>query len=160
MRRLSFAFLAAVLLATASRTPAADAEFLRVWPGWREAASFERIGQYFGQDENHGREIVRRTHDDARAGYYFLVRVKHAASLAGAKFALDVIRPDAPAPLHFVFPASEAAAGESVFDLGLTGADWPGGKSTEPVAWKLALLAADGRVLAEQKSFLWEKPAR
>ena len=43
---------------------------------------------------------------------------------------------------------------------GVTGADWPGEKKAHPVAWKLALLAADGRVLAEQKSFLWEKPAK
>lgn len=160
MRRPLFTAFAVVVLALATQTRAADAEFLRVWPGWRDAASFERIGQFFGHEENRGREIVRRTQDDARAGYYFLVRVKHAASLAGAKFALDIVRPDAPAPLHFTFPAADAAAGENVFDLGLTGADWPAGKGTEPVAWKLALVAADGRVLAEQKSFLWEKPGK
>ena len=33
-------------------------------------------------------------------------------------------------------------------------------KSPDWSEWKLALLAADGRVLAEHKSFLWEKPAK
>jgi hypothetical protein len=45
-------------------------------------------------------------------------------------------------------------------NLGLTGADWPGGEQAHPVAWKLELVAADGRVLAAEKSFLWEKPAQ
>jgi hypothetical protein len=158
MRLLFAGCFFAALVAVSLR--AADAEFLRVWPGWRDAASFERIGQYFGDDEKPGREIILCTHDATREGYYFLVRVKHAAPLAGATFAVDVIRPDAPTPRHFTFPAAAAAAGETVFELGLTGADWPGGKSTQPVAWKLTLTDAAGRTLAEQKSFLWEKPAK
>jgi len=44
-----------------------------------------------------------------------------------------------------------------VLNLGLTGTDWPDAK-TNPVAWKLDVLAADGRVLASEKSYLWEKP--
>jgi hypothetical protein len=43
-------------------------------------------------------------------------------------------------------------------NLGLTGDDWPGAK-TNPVAWKLEIVAADGRVLASDESYLWEKPA-
>ena len=41
-----------------------------------------------------------------------------------------------------------------------TGSAWPDGKRAHPVAWKLVLKAADGRTLAEQKSFLWEKPGK
>jgi hypothetical protein len=59
----------------------------------------------------------------------------------------------------FTFPAALSAK-ETALHLGLTGADWPGGKAASPVAWKITLLAADGRVLAEHKSFLWEKPAK
>ena len=117
------------------------------------------VSEYFGGGENPGRQTVRRTHADARAGYYFLVRLSDATSLAGAKFVLDVIRPDAPEPKAFAFPA-EAHAGSAVFLLGLTGADWPDGEKAHAVAWKLTLVAADGRTLAEQKSFLWEKPAK
>lgn len=147
------------LLILASLAGAAEAEFVRVWPQWREAKSFDHIGEYFGRRENSERHLVLRTQADVRDGYYFLVRVKNAAALAGAKFELHVIRPDAPEPKIFSFPAAIGAGG-AVFELGLTGADWPKGKDAHPVAWKLALLAADGRVLAEQKSFLWEKPAQ
>ena len=144
------------LAAVAAR--AADTEFLRVWPGWRDAESFERIGEYFGLPENTGRQTVLRTQAGERAGFYFLVRVKTGAAFNG-RYELRIIRPDAPDAKVFTFPAAIPAK-ESVFQLGLTGTDWPGGKDVHPVAWKLALLGSDGRVLAEQKSYLWEKPAK
>jgi hypothetical protein len=142
------------------RLSAAEVEFVRVWPAWRDTESFERIGEYFGQPENTGREVVVRTQPASRDGYYFLVRVKApAGSAENARFELNVIRPDHPEAKTFTFPATLKAK-ETVFQLGLTGADWPGGKEANPVAWKLALLDANGRVLAEHKSFLWEKPAK
>lgn len=157
-------FAAVVLSALISTSPlaAAETEFLRVWPQWRATESFQRIGEFFGAAENTGREIVLRTQPDQRDGYYFLVRVKHAAPLAGGKFLVHVIRPDAPDARVFTFPLAGAldAKGETVFQLGLTGADWPGGKTAQPVAWKLELQSADGRPLATEKSFLWEKPAK
>jgi hypothetical protein len=147
------------LLFAAVLAQAAEVEFVRVWPEWREADSFDRIGEYFGGKESTEKHAVLRTHADIRAGYYFLARVKTSAALTGAKFELQVIRPDAPEPKVFSFPAA-MPAGSIVFELGLTGADWPQGKEANHVAWRLTLLAADGRVLAEQKSFLWEKPAK
>jgi len=138
---------------------AAEVEFGRVAGQWREAESFDRISEYFGGGENRGGQVVVRTHADLRPGYYFLVRVSDASALTGAKFELSVIRPDAPEAKTFTLPA-EAHKGGTVFVLGLTGTDWPGGGKANPVAWKLTLLAADGHPLAEQKSFLWEKPAK
>ncbi|MCX6953200.1 MAG: hypothetical protein NTV51_13690 [Verrucomicrobia bacterium] len=139
---------------------AADAAIVRLWPGWRETDSFDRIGEFLGGPEPAGRRTLLRSQPDARAGYYFLLRVASPAALtAGAKFELQVIRPDAPEPKTFTFPVT-APAGDTVFDLGVTGTDWPGGKKASPVAYRLTLLAADGRVLVEHKSFLWEKPAK
>ena len=159
LRRLSL-FVCFVGTFLASVATATDATFVRLWPGWREADSFDRIGEFLGGPEKHFSRTVARTQPTARAGYYFLLRVNTAAPLTpGAKFELAVIRPDAPEPKVFTFPVT-APAGDSVFDLGVTGPDWPGGKKTNPVAWKLTLLAADGRLLAEHKSFLWEKPAK
>lgn len=139
----------------------AATEFVRVWPAWRDAASFERIAEYFGQPEPTGREAILRTQPAARDGYYFLVRVKNTDTPlpANTRFELHVIRPDHPEPKVFTFPAALRPK-ETIFHLGLTGADWPGGKETNPVAWKIALLSADNRVLAEHKSFLWEKPSK
>ena len=156
---VSFACFVLALAAPSPAGRAAAATFVHLWPGWREADSFDRITEFLGGAEPAGRRTLLRTQPDARAGYYFLFRLRLAAAVPAAKFELHVIRPDAPEPTVFSFPAA-ARSGDHVFDLGLTGADWPGGKKANPVAWKLTLLAADGRVLAEHKSFLWEQPAK
>jgi hypothetical protein len=157
MFRRVFFLLGVCALSSLAR--AADIEFMHVWPNWRDAASFERIGEYFGRAENTGREVVLRSQAGERAGYYFLVRVKNTAAVSGAKFEVHVIRPDAPEPKVYTFP-TDLPAKETVYQLGVTGSDWPQGKAANPVAWKLALVAADGRILAEHKSFLWEKPGK
>lgn len=156
MRRLLACFFLAGFALAAS---AANVEFVRVWPQWKGADAFDRLGDYFGRGENDGREIVRRSQPGTREGLYFVVRVKTEAPIANAKFALEVIRPDDPEPKTFTF-AAQVPGSSRVFDLGLTGADWPGGKLAHPVAWKLSLLDASGQVLATKQSFLWELPAK
>src|SRR5262249_43128118 len=133
--------LLAILILLLGGWPLHAVEFVRVWPNWREAESFDRISEYFRQGEYTGREIVLRTHNETRAGFYFLVRVKSEAAVNGARFELSVIRPDAPEPKMHTFPANVPAK-ETVFELGITGNDWPGGSKANPVAWKLALLSA------------------
>jgi hypothetical protein len=155
-RRFLFACFA-VLVALAASARAAEARLLRVWPGWRDAESFERIGDYFGGSKTAGRETVLRTQAAAAAGYYFLVRVAATAPVERAEFELDVILSGSPEAKLFRFSAALPAK-ETVFHLGVTGGDWPGGKDESPLAWKLTLRDESGGVLAEQKSFLWEKP--
>lgn len=146
--------LAFALLLTSLAVRGAEVEFSRVWPQWRDAQAFDRISEYFGGRENTGPTTVLRTHADVRGGYYFVVRLAKAPTLTAAVFELSLIRPDAPEPKTWTFPVATLTS-HQVVELGLTGADWPGGKQARPVAWKIALRAADGRVLAEQKSFLW-----
>lgn len=157
MIRSLFLLVGICWVATASGR-AAEVELLRVWPGWQEAAAFDRIGEYFGGGENSRRQTILRTQSAVREGFYFLVRIRSAHAVPAAKFEVQVIRPDGTEPRTFTFTAPVPAK-ETVFQLGLTGADWPGGAKVNPVAWKLAVLGADGRLLGEHKSFLWEKPA-
>ncbi len=157
MRVLFTLFLIGTLFTTAR---AADVEFKRVWPGWRSAESFERISEFFTAKENTGREMVVRTQPANRTGYYFFVRLHNrGATLPDAKFSLQVIAPNDPQPKTFVFPAT-VGTGTTLFNLGLTGGDWASGEKSNPVAWKLELLASDGHAVAAEKSFLWEKPAK
>ncbi len=136
---------------------AGDVGFVRVWTGWRDIDPFMRISEYFNGRVNMGGRIILRTHAETRAGYYFLVRVKtDRALVSGAKFVVQLILPSGPMPKTFVFPTDIPAHGK-VYELGLTGIDWPG-KKTYPVAWKLDLLGPDGQLLATQQSFLWSKP--
>jgi len=128
-----------------------------VFTGWRDAASFKRISEYFDGRENTGGQQVIRTHPDRRAGYYFLMRTAHAGSALPVRINLELISATGPKSRTFSF-AAELNAGDTVLNLGLTGDDWPGPKAN-PVAWKIDILSADGRVLATEKSYLWEKPA-
>ncbi|WP_233256599.1 hypothetical protein [Opitutus sp. ER46] len=156
MRWLSALFVSVLLTAS---TFAADSALVRVWPRWVNAEDFDRIGQYFGQSESDRRELVLRTHAEERAGLYFLVRLKGEASAPAAQIVVEVIRPDAPEPKRFTFPVTLSAK-RRVVEVGLTGADWPGGRDAHPVAWKLSLLDAAGNVLASEQSFLWASPTK
>jgi hypothetical protein len=155
MRSLLALFLIATLgVVTAT---AAEVELVRVWPGWRDAESFERISEYFTGEENTGREVVLRTHADRRAGFYFLARVANKGeALTGATFVLRVIAPSQPEPKITTF-AVDVPRKSKVFQLGLTGPDWPN-QEIHPVAWKLELRSATDELLASAQSFLWEKP--
>jgi hypothetical protein len=149
----------ALLLIVAPLAGTADVELVRIWPGWRDAATWDSIPEYFGGTETHGAQIVLRTQVTTRDGFYFLVRTAANTAQATVRFELEIVRPDSPEPKRHVFN-TRLPAGTAVFQLGVTGADWPGGKRAQPVAWRLTLRGTDNTVLAEHKSFLWEQPAK
>lgn len=147
----------ALLLGLAGISRAAEVEFVRVWPKWRDAESFERISEYFTGKENPGSQIMLRSQPTSRPGFYFLARVKNSGpALSAAKVVLSVIKPDSAQPKAYTFPVA-LPTGDTAFNVGLTGTDWVGPK-INPVAWKIEVLATDGQLLAVKKSFLWEKP--
>lgn len=155
---LALVFLACAGCVSSPPSSGSAVALTRVWPGWRDADSFTRISEYFTGQEATGREIVLRTHPADRAGYYFLLRLDHRGpALAGARVVIAVIAPDSPESRTYTFPL-ELRAGSSVYDLGITGADWPTAKAPA-VAWKVDLQDATGAVLASRQSFLWAKPA-
>lgn len=152
-----------LLLAVATALPAVasakagDLTIVRAYAGWRDAASFKRISEYFDGKENTGGEAVLRTQPGQRGGYYFLVRVTNPGAAQTVRAHLQVITDANAKPLDYHFSPG-LNAGDTVFHLGLTGSDWPDA-TTNPVAWKLDLTDADGKVLATEQSYLWEKPA-
>ena len=157
MRSL-FAISLLILLVSALPAGAAPLNVVRVWPAYRSADSFERLGAYFNGGEDPAGETIRRSQPSAREGYYFLVRLNNpGAGLPGATFELQVITPASPEPRTYVFKA-DVPAGSRAFNLGLTGTDWPGAKMGA-VAWLLTVRAPDGSELARQQSFLWAAPA-
>jgi hypothetical protein len=135
----------------------AELTLVRTFTGWRDAASFKRISEYFDGKENTGRETILRTHPEQRTGYYFLIRLTNPGATRNVRFQLQLFEQGAAASRTVEFPA-ELKTGSGVFQLGLTGPEWQDAKS-QPVAWHLQVLADDGSVLASEKSYLWEKPA-
>lgn len=153
--------LVALLLFSAAfvSSRADEITFVRVWPEWRSAESFERISEYFNGRENTGKDTIVRTHPDQRAGFYFLVRVANSgAPRTGTRFVVQVVGPKNPEPVTTTLSA-DVPARSRVFLLGLTGKDWPN-ENDHPVAWKVELRSADDQVLATAQSFLWELPAK
>ena len=148
----------ALLLALSVSASAADLRIVRVFSGWREAGSFKRISEYFTGRENTGGEVVLRTRPEQRGGYYFLVRTRNAGAAFEGSLDFQVVLPNSPQPRVFKFRAT-VPAGDAVFNLGITGTDWPG-RDTDAVAWKLDLRNSAGESLATEKSYLWEKPAQ
>ena len=147
------------LLALVPAARASEVEFVRVWPGWRDASLFKRISEYFTNRENTSGIVISRSRADSRSGFYFLIRIKHpGVALPGAKFILHVITARSPETSTYTFPIN-VGPGTEVFELGLTGPDWPF-KKEHPVAWDLEVRAADGRLLAATQSFLWSQPPR
>ncbi len=131
---------------------------VRTITGWRDAASFKRISEYFDGKENTGGGTILRSHPEQRTGYYFLLRVANPGAPLKVQFQVQLIEPGASTRRTTVFPA-ELGSGSGVYQLGLTGPEWQDPKS-QPVAWQLLVIATDnGRVLATEKSYLWEKPA-
>lgn len=152
-----FRLLLLLVISTASAIAAGDLTIVRVFSGWRDAASFKRISEYFDGKENTGGLTILRTQPGQRAGYYFLVRTANPGGARAVSARLEIITEAAARPTVHTFPL-ELKTGETAVQLGLTGSDWPDAK-TSPVAWKLDLTDADGHVLVTEKSYLWEKPA-
>jgi len=150
-------FFTALCLLAATAASAAELTIVHVYTGWRDAASFKRISEYFDGKENPGNEKILRTQPDQRGGYYFLIRIANTGSPRSAQAHLEIIDNTTAKPVTHVF-ALDLGAGKSVIQLGLTGKDWPDAKAN-PVAWKLNLTDEAGQVLASAKSYLWEKPA-
>ena len=146
---------ALVLLALFPLFASADVETVRVWPEYRDAASFTRIAEYFGGREKSS-ELIVRSQTEARDGYYFLVRFKTTEAQPGSMLVLEYIVPGEETALVKFFPMDLPKGSRAVL-AGLTGTDWPGAK-TAPTAWRLRLLGPGGAELTRRQSFLWALP--
>jgi hypothetical protein len=145
---LVFAFASALV-------SAAEVKIVRVWPDYRAADSFVRIGEYFGGKEK-SPELIVRSREDSRAGYYFLTRFNADAALPGSILALEYVLPGDEAPRVQFFPLDLPRGSRAVL-AGLTGPDWPG-PAVAPTAWRLRLLGPAGGELVREQSFLWSLP--
>lgn len=149
MRRASL-FTALALLAV---NLSAEVQLKRVWPGYRDAAAFDRIGEYFGAAENPVTDILVRSDPTERAGYYWLIRTVSDDAMPAAQIDLAVVLPGQTKSTVHSLSVAVPAGNHSIL-AGLTGSDWPA-PDIRPVAWQLRLRDSPDRVLATYSSFLW-----
>lgn len=128
-----------------------------VHPLRRSEADVARASEAFYAKETHGQDVVFRTVEHERAGYYFYTKFDLEPP-EGARIVLEVVRTEAAPPERFVFATTlrpKFPVGE--FVIGLTGKD-AGDARWVPIAWRVSLVDAQGKVLASTHSFLWGSP--
>ena len=134
---------------------AQNVTFERVWPSYRDAASFTRVLEYFGGSPDTTNRDAVRSQPDQRAGYYWLVRTHATTALADCTVQIKVHRVGTTAPATHTFPFP-VSSGSHAINVGLTGTDWSD-PTERPIAWQLTLLSPSNSVLATQQSFLWQR---
>jgi len=113
-----------------------------------------RASELFSAKESHGQDIVFRTVENVRAGYYFYIKLDVDPPRDG-RLVLEIVRTEESAPERYDFSLNllpKFPFGELV--VGLTGKDAGLGRWT-PIAWRLSVLDGQGKVLASEHSFLW-----
>ena len=148
-------------LAFTHHLAAADLTAVRVWPAYRTADSFERISEFFNGQENSSGQTLVRSQPNIRDGFYFLTRIKNTGpAIMDVRIEVSVIMPASPEPRRITrFAATTVPTGNHVFQIGLTGTDWPDAQ-VQPVAWQIRILDTEGRELLREQSFLWSQPAK
>lgn len=144
--------LAALLLAACGAPPTGIAY---VNERYRSEADVARASEAFYAKEHHGGDVVFRTQEKVREGYYFCVKLDQEAPVDG-RLILEVVREENRAPERFDFSLKlqpRGWFGELV--VGLTGKDAGGSPAWRPVAWRLSITDAQGKALATKQSFLW-----
>ncbi len=124
---------------------------------WRTDADVARASDLFGGKEDHGSDVVFRTEAAGRAGHYFYVKLAEAPP-ADAKLVLQVVRAENTPVERYEFPARFRPGfpfGEYV--IGLTSKQ-AGEAKWRPVAWRVSVVDAKGKVHGAKHSFLWGTP--
>jgi hypothetical protein len=134
----------------------AQVSVVRTWPSYRTAESFKRVSEYFTGRESTGGQTYLRSQPGERAGFYFLLRLRNKGQpVTGATLQLQLITQHAPTPVNHTHTV-EVPKGDHVYQIGLTGKDWPN-PAEHPVAWRILLTDTAGNILASDQSYLWSK---
>ena len=123
----------------------------------RTDADVTRASEVFGVKDDHGSDVVFRTDASGRGGHYFFIKLAEAPP-ADARLVLQVVRTENVPAERYEFPARFRPGfpfGEYV--IGLTGKQ-AGDAKWRPIAWRVSVVDAKGKVLAAKHSFLWGTP--
>ena len=145
-----------------SAIAAQAASILQVYPQYIEKKAFQRIRSYFTGEEYVGRRIITRTEPDFYEGYYFVLRlVEEVRELPpGSQVQLAIIVPEKAKPLVYRLPIPDRQDSNTCeIYVGITGDDWNLNEASI-LAWKVALISPEQRVLSKQESFLWSMPEK
>jgi len=138
-----------------SCTPCFGAQLQTQW-SYKQAEEFQRISEFFTGKENLGNRIVLRSIPENRNGLYFSVYIKSKIrSLpSGTKAVVEVLQPNSPDTQTYEFMLPEVSSKSKELMLGVTGDNWPN-EDDHPLAWRVQLIDAEGKLIASDHSYLW-----
>lgn len=120
----------------------------------RSEADVARASEAFHARERHGDDVVFRTVENERAGYYFYVQLDITPPDDG-RIVLEVVRAENTKPERYDFAVNLRPGGLfGEFVIGLTGKDG-GDPKWRPIAWRVSVVDGKGKYLASRHSFLW-----
>ena len=124
-----------------------------------EETQQQRIGEFFTGREPVQGIIFLRSQKNERAGQYFIITLdKKARDLPpGTKIELRVVTTNSPEPRSYNLLLGQTDSKSRQIYAGLTGSDWPS-QHEQPLAWKISIIDATGKTIAESESFLWRYP--
>jgi len=151
--RTSLGVALAALVLVACGTPPSGIAYVN--ERFRSEADVARASEAFYAKEHHGGDVVFRTQEKVREGYYFFVKLDQVPPADG-RLILEVVREENRPPERFDFSLKLLPHGWfGEFVLGLTGKDGGGSPEWRPIAWRLSVTDAQGKALATKQSFLW-----
>lgn len=155
-----WAALAALLLVGCDSPPPSTVEragIAYVNERRRSEADVARASEAFQAKEQHGSDVVFRTEEASRPGYYFFLKLDLDPPADG-RLILEVVRTENTRPERYDFALNLQPQGPlGEFLIGLTGKQ-AGESKWRPIAWRVSIVDAQGKILASRHSFLWGTP--
>lgn len=125
----------------------------------RGAIDFKRIQQFFKSEDPRPHWLVLRTDPETPAGVYFETSFNHSPSNFPEKSCLKLAYISRQAPTEIkAYTIPLPAVKHWRVLLGLTDKACGVKEPYDIFAWCISVYDAHGSLLAEKKSFLWEKP--
>lgn len=158
MRYLFLALIGLALAGCASTPDEAisSVEIKEIKPRYIPEENFMRISEYWSGAENTGNRVIIRTDPEVRDGFYFTlvldekVRALPRGTVITGEFYTPV---STDVQTHDFLLPNKLPKTREIF-VGLTGADWPE-EGGVPGAWRFTIKDANGKQLAQKKSYLW-----
>lgn len=160
MHHLLLALIALALAlagcATRPRQVVASVSIQEIKPRYIPEENFMRIGEYLSGAENRGKRVILRSDPDVRDGFYFtLILDEKLHNLPrGSVISGEFYTPASKEVQTYDFPLPNNLPKTKEVFVGLTGADWPEPDGV-PGAWRFTINDANGKQLAQKKSYLW-----
>ena len=120
---------------------------------------FQTVGEFLTGHPSDGPRLILHSQPGIRYGMYLILELSGDRSMLrpDSRVEIEMLRSDSKEIMYYHLPLGTDRVKRGVIYAGLTGIDWPD-KKLQPMAWRVRLAQKDGSVLAEWKSFLWEKP--